>query len=300
MNLRKDFYLLFIFIALFMTRSWAQNWVAPEEAKGVVSPFRFTADSIKKGEAIFLKNCTSCHGNPGKANWAKITPPPGDPAADKFQNQKDGELFFKITTGKIPMPEFRNILGENERWNVIAYIRSFNPSYVQPNPALKAGFTGKVVELELVYKQEANKILVRAMEITKEKTQLPVKGAEILLFLKRYFGNMAVGDPKTTNDKGEAYFDFPKDLPSDLKGGLDLMAMVNDRSGSLSDTRINVRLETGNLSTPPPLTETRAWWSTRDQAPIWLILTYTFSVLIVWGFIFYILYSVLQIRKIRE
>ena len=299
MNLKKSYTILFIFLFLNAIQSFTQVWTVPEENRAVVSPFKFVADSVKKGEAIYMKNCQSCHGLPGKDNWAKITPPPGDPAASKFQIQTDGEMFYKITTGKIPMPEFRIILNENERWNVIGYIRSFNAKYVQPEPAQKAGFSGKTVQLAVTFNQALNKAVILATEITKDKQQIPAKGVEILLFVKRYFGNMQIGDPKVTNDKGEATFDFPADLPSDLKGGMDLMAMVNDKSGTISQAKADIRLEIGKPNNQPSLLETRAWWTTRDKAPVWLILTYSLAVIIVWSFIIYIIYSVLQIRKVH-
>jgi hypothetical protein len=298
MNMRKIYSLLFVFILLTALQAFSQVWTVPEENRTVVSPFKFVPDSVKKGEAIYMKNCQSCHGLPGKDNWARITPPPGDPAAAKFQQQTDGDMFYKITTGKIPMPEFRIILSENERWNVIAYTRSFNPSYVQPEPAMRPGFTGKIIQLTLNYNKELSKAVVVANEVNKEKVQTPVKGVEILLFAKRFFGNMQIGDPKITNDKGEATFDFPADLPSDLKGGIDLMAMVNDKSGAMSPTVAAVRLDIGKPNNNPSLLDTRAMWSTRDKAPIWLIITFTLAVVVVWSFIFYILYNVMQIRKI--
>jgi len=298
MNMRKIYCLPFIFIFLISTRAFSQGWIVPEESRTLVSPYKFVPDSVKKGESVFIKNCQSCHGLPGKNNWAKITPPPGDPAADKFQNQEDGELFYKITSGKAPMPEFRNILSENERWNVIAFIRSFNPSYIQPNPEQKSGFTGKNVMLALTYKKEINKIMIFASEMTREKSRLPVKGAPIVIYVKRYFGNLQLGDAKMTNDKGEAFFDFPADLPADINGGLDLIAMVDDKTGTMSEAQVKVRIETGTPSAKAGLLETRSWWSTRDKAPVWLILAYSLSVLIVWGFILYIIYTVIQIRKI--
>ena len=114
-------------------------WVVPEEAKGKVCPFQFTPETVKSGENVFQKNCKSCHGDPGKQNWAKIVPPPGDPASAGFQGQTDGEMFYRITTGKAPMPQFGNVLSDEERWHVISYIRSFNSGYVQPAPRYKSG-----------------------------------------------------------------------------------------------------------------------------------------------------------------
>ena len=298
MNFRKTTTLLFTLLFLVGIQLVAQVWEVPADQKMKVSPFRFNADSIKKGEAIFIKNCQSCHGNPGKKNWAKITPEPGDPAADKFQVQTDGEMFYRITTGKVPMPEFRNILTENERWNVISYIRSFNPKYVQPNPELKAGFTGKQVTLAMQYRKELEKIRVVAMEITPDNKELPAKGVEVVLFVKRYFGNMRLGEPKTTNDKGEILFDIPSNLKGDKDGNVDLTAMVNDPSGKTGDAKVKATIAAGKPMNAPSLIETRAWWTVREMAPVWVIFTYSLAVIIVWGFIFYIIYSVLKIRNI--
>jgi hypothetical protein len=298
MNFRKTTSLLFTFLFLMGIQLVAQVWEVPAEQKMKVSPFRFNADSIKKGETIFIKNCQSCHGNPGKKNWAKITPEPGDPATDKFQKQTDGDLFYKITTGKVPMPEFRNILSENERWNVISYFRSFNPKYIQPNPELKAGFTGKQVTLALQYRKEIEKIQVVATEITADKKKVPAKGVEVVLFVKRYFGNMRLGEPKTTNDKGEILFDIPSTLRGDKDGNVDLTAIVNDPSGKTGESRAEATVAAGKPTVVPSLITARAWWSVREMAPVWVILTYSLAVIIVWGFIFYIIYSVMRMRKI--
>ena len=297
MNFRKTTTLLFTFMFLAGMQLFAQVWEVPADQKMKVSSFRFNADSIKKGETVFIKNCQSCHGNPGKKNWAKITPEPGDPAGDKFQQQTDGEMFYRITTGKTPMPEFRNILSENERWNVISFIRSFNPKYIQPNPEVKAGMSGKQVTLALYYRKEIEKVEVIAKEIIAGKKE-PVKGVEVVLFVKRYFGNMQLGEPKITNNKGEILFDIPSTLRGDKDGFVDLTAMVNDPSGKTGEAQVKATIAAGKPTVVPSLIAARAWWSVREMAPVWVILTYSLSVLIVWGFIFYIIYSVLRIRKI--
>jgi hypothetical protein len=298
MNFRKAELLLIILMILMGIHLMAQVWVVPEEYKMKASPFKFTTDSIKKGETVFIKNCQSCHGNPGKKNWAKITPEPGDPVSDKFQAQTDGEMFYRITTGKTPMPEFRNILSENDRWNVISFIRSFNAKYIQPNPELKAGSAGKQVTLTLQYRKEVEKIQVIAREIAPGKKDLPAKGVEVVLFVKRYFGNMRLGDPKMTNDKGVVLFDIPSNLRGDKEGFVDLTAMVNDPSGKTVEAQVKETVAAGKPTIAPSLIATRAWWTVREDAPIWVILTYTLSVIIVWGFIIRIVYSVLRIRKI--
>lgn len=291
---------VFVFTLIYLAsfaKLEAQEWVVPDDQKGKVAPFLFTPDHQKSGEGIYIKNCVSCHGNMGKNNWAKITPPPGDLAEAKHQKQSDGELYYRITTGKAPMPEFRNILTDEERWWVIAYLRTFNPTYVQPNPAAAGSFSGRMIMLAMEYDSAKNRIQVTAKEITKENGQLPAKGVEVMLLVKRYFGNMQLGDPKTTGESGTAFFDFPADLPGDKEGSIELVCRVNDASGKITSAPVIKTLTIGVPTDKPGLTETRAWWSARDKAPIWIIATYTLTVLIVWSIIIYIVISVIRIRR---
>lgn len=289
--------ILLLLLSFSWMRLYAQQWVAPEDKKGVVAPFKFTPDSVKKGEAIFMKNCTSCHGIVGKKNWAKITPEPGDPASDRFQKQTDGELFYKITTGKIPMPEFKNILPENDRWNVIAYFRSFNPSYKQPNPEGATAFSGRLISLAMEYDSVNRQVKVTAMETLKDKSIVPAEGVPVVLSVKRFFGSMPLDEPRKTDKRGVVLFPAPADLPGDKLGNLDLTVKTDDKTGQLSEASATAILKAGTPNDRPSLLDTRAWWTTRDKAPIWLILTYSIAVLVVWGLIFYILSQVLSMRK---
>jgi len=278
----------------------AQTWVVPEDQKAVVAPMKFTHEMQELGEQTYLKNCQSCHGLPGKDNWARLTPPPGDLSKDKAQVQTDGEIFYRITTGKAPMPEFRNILSEDERWAVVAYLRTYNPKYIQPNPVAKAAFTGRTVILAMKYSDEMKKIVVTASEKLKDGSTKPAAGVEVMLFVKRFFGGLQVGEIRTTNDKGTVLFEFPADLPGNKDGYVEVTARVNDPKGAMRTTPATAIMAIGVPTDKPGLTDTRAWWSTRDKAPVWIILTYTLSVVIVWGFIIYIVYSILKLRKVSK
>jgi mono/diheme cytochrome c family protein len=295
----KNLLIIFVIFSL-GTRVSAQTWVVPDDQKAVVAPFKFTPEMQKQGEQIYLKNCQSCHGLMGKDNWAKLTPPPGDLSKEKAQVQTDGEIFYRITAGKVPMPEFRNILTEDDRWWVIAYLRSFNSKYVQPNPVAKAAFTGRIVTLAMEYSDPMKKIVVTATEQLKDGQAGPAAGVEVMLFVKRYFGKMQVGDIKTTNAGGKALFEFPADLPGNREGNVEVSAVVNDPKGVMKTTPATATLAVGAPTDKPSLTAQRAWWSTRGNAPVWIILTYTLSVVIVWGFILYIVYSILRIRKLSN
>ncbi len=299
MRFRKLLLFTSIVFAASLMRVSAQQWVVPDDQKGKTAPFMFTPDMQKQGEGIYTKNCVSCHGMPGKDNWVKqLSPPPGDLGVARAQGQSDGELYYRITAGKAPMPEFRNILSDDERWWVIAFLRSFNPKYVQPNPAGKGAFAGKIIKLRMEYDSVAKKVRISATELTKEKTMVSAKGIEIFLFVKRYFGNMQLGDPRITGERGTALFDFPADLPADKEGKVELTCRVNDASGSISSSPVTSTFTLGVPTSKPGLTETRAWWSTRDKAPVWIIITFSLTVIVVWAIILFILFSLLKIRKL--
>jgi mono/diheme cytochrome c family protein len=292
--------ILVIILAGFTCRTHSQEWIVPEDQKAVVASFTFTPDIQKQGEQLYNKNCQSCHGIPGKDNWAKLTPPPGDLSKEKAQKQSDGEWFYKITAGKAPMPEFRNILSEDERWWIIAYLRTYNAGYKQPDPASKVAFAGRSVTLAMKYDDAQKKVVVNATELSKEKTTVAAAGVEVMLMVKRYFGYMQVGEIRSTNGAGIAQFDFPTDLPGDAQGFVELQARVNDPKGLMRSQPATGSYAIGVPTLKPALTDTRAWWSVRMKAPVWVILTYTLSVVIVWGFIFYILYTILKIRTVGK
>jgi hypothetical protein len=290
------FICLLFFLIPFLTRG--QEWKVPDVKKLKRANFKFTPETVKKGEGIFKINCTSCHGIPGKSNFAVMTPSPGDPASDKFQIQTDGELFYKITNGRIPMPTFKDILIDQDRWSVISYFRSFNKSYIQPDTIPVKGFIDYNIELKIVKLPDSNKIKVTARAYTaSDTTRIIVGGADISVLAERYFGMIQIGKTKQTNKLGEAVFAIPEDFPGDTTGNVNLVARLDDEVGSFGEGEAKITLKVGKITIPKSLTDTRAMWSVRSRAPYWVILCYCLPVLIVFAFIFYILNQLLKLRK---
>ncbi|HEY4798649.1 MAG TPA: FKBP-type peptidyl-prolyl cis-trans isomerase [Bacteroidia bacterium] len=105
-----------------------KEWIAPVSANDK-SPVASDAKSISDGKDIFTENCKSCHGAKGKGDGTKavnIEISCKDFSSDAFAKQSDGALFYKITEGRKPMPSFKEKLSDNERWLVIAYIRTLH------------------------------------------------------------------------------------------------------------------------------------------------------------------------------
>lgn len=279
---------------LFSINIFAQNWDVPADKKAKNSYIKFDDATSKEGEAIYTKNCVSCHGNPGKGNSLKtLKPIPPDMASVQTQNLTDGELFYILVVGRMLMPSFQNVLSETDRWKVISYIRSFNKKYAQV--LSKTDPTkSKLVKVNASFDLKTNKIRV-VVNANEPKGIVALKDAEIVLFAKRYFGRLQIDKTLRTNNEGIATFDFPKDLPGNKTGNVELIVKVNDAFYGEIESQSSLRI--GIPTDKPSLTEKRAMWNVMAKTPVWLLFTYVFCVLLVTLCFFYIFYNLYKIQK---
>ncbi len=134
-------------------------------------------EALEKGATIYHRACIFCHGIAGKGDGPAAffassysAPRPKDFTRKdyKFRSTISGELptdqdLFRTITNGIPgyMPPFEG-LTETERWNVIAYIKTFSPAFqtehvntlitleMPPRPATSDSIArGRMMYLEL-------------------------------------------------------------------------------------------------------------------------------------------------------
>ena len=103
--------------------------VAFREVKNPTTDFD---SSIKRGEGMFIKNCSKCHGLNGNGYGVVAhgftTFPRQLWVWNNTGPETDGYLFWFITNGRSDMPPWGLILSENERWDLINYIKTIkNP-----------------------------------------------------------------------------------------------------------------------------------------------------------------------------
>lgn len=288
-------FVFIIILPLFSLSLKAQEWIVPADKKGKLSPFAFNDESRKTGERLYTINCMSCHGTPGKGNFITLVPPSGDPATEKIQNNSDGEIFYKITSGRGPMPSFRNALTANEIWNVISFVRSFNTKYLQVvMPVIKsAAYPGAVIAISLMVDRSKENILMK-VTAKGDKSTVPVTNAGVKLVVNRTFGHLSLDEDKITDSEGLASFKIPNGLPGDTAGNVFISAgFVNeDLFGAVKTDTV---LKVGKITIPESLVKNRAMWNNVRKAPVWIILTYGIGVLGVWGFIFIVLFKLRDI-----
>ena len=104
-----------------------EKWTAPAAEARTKNPVAVNDSSIAAGQKIYLQRCAGCHGKTGKGDGpdaADLGIHPAKLSDAAVQGQTDGELFWKVTVGKKPMPNYRTRLSPTDRWNVINYLRT--------------------------------------------------------------------------------------------------------------------------------------------------------------------------------
>jgi mono/diheme cytochrome c family protein len=85
------------------------------------------AQVVSRGAVVFSNFCTPCHGGTGKGDGLVVQrgyPAPPSLYADNARKIKDGQIFHILTYGQKNMPAYASQLSPEDRWNVIAFVRS--------------------------------------------------------------------------------------------------------------------------------------------------------------------------------
>ncbi len=94
------------------------------------NPRAVTPDSVAAGKALYQQNCVVCHGTTGKGDGPAgktLNPPPADLTYHTIPGvHTDGQLFYWISQGlpRTSMPQFAQVLTEDQRWDLVNFIRT--------------------------------------------------------------------------------------------------------------------------------------------------------------------------------
>jgi Cytochrome c. len=139
MKTLRVFFLLIVVLALLIFGCWSNSavaadsksdkWVSPAPSAAKKNPIAPTQQSIAGGQKIYSKTCAMCHGKSGDADGPAVIELNIHPAKlsdPKLATESDGSLFWKITTGKKPMPAYGKRFSETDRWHLVNYVRTLS------------------------------------------------------------------------------------------------------------------------------------------------------------------------------
>ena len=118
----------------------ADSLIAQQELQ---NPFPRTAQTLARGQRVYMNTCVVCHGPEGDGHGYIVPPFPMPPTlhSDKVRGWTDGRIFHVITVGQNLMPAYASQILPEDRWAVIGYVRALERSH-RPSPADLAGAGG--------------------------------------------------------------------------------------------------------------------------------------------------------------
>ncbi|MFV0593095.1 MAG: c-type cytochrome [Draconibacterium sp.] len=291
--MKKQFIITLVITLMAAYQGIAQEWLVPDEQKGMTNPSEYNLSNVKKGKDLYMKNCKSCHGDPGKHNGLPLVPPPPDMISEQMQKNTDGEMFYKITKGRGGMPQFETMISEDDRWRLINFIRNFDPSHEQllvDAPPQKAKLLASVNEV-------GKKVEIFAEVETKDGSYVKLPNAAVKISAKKAFGNLPIGEILTNAD-GRAEYSIPETLIGDENGMVNIVVQLDE--GYVTDHVILDAAKVGQLKPQPKLIRKEILWSTNENIQTWLLLSYLAAVGGAWLAIGYVVFQITRIRRLGK
>ena len=271
----------------------AQEWIVPDDAQQVKNPLEYNLDNVKAGKALYLKNCKSCHGDPGKNNPLPLVPSPVDIASEKMHLNTEGAMFYKISKGRGTMLQFELTLSPNEIWSLVSFIMNYKPGGEQllvDLPPVKANLLASL-------NPDESFLSISAKHADPEMELEYLKEAPILISLQRAFGKLKIGEV-FTDENGNAEFSMPDNFIRDDEGLMTLVVSMNEDFEAKE-----VVLKSTIKGTPkdmPQILEEGVLYSTNDRLPLWLLLSFGGMVGGVWLVIGYVVLQIIKVKKLSK
>jgi mono/diheme cytochrome c family protein len=121
------FSLLLAFSLIAIAGAAQTPWVAPKDADNNKNPTAGNAAVLTEAKALYTANCGPCHGDKGRGDGPAaqgLNPKPADHTSAAVQAESDGALFWKLSEGRNPMPAYKKIFSDQQRWELVSYIRT--------------------------------------------------------------------------------------------------------------------------------------------------------------------------------
>jgi mono/diheme cytochrome c family protein len=99
----------------------------PDEDHARTNPLAHQPQAASAGKALFAQNCAKCHGPDANGRNSGGSRP--SLRSDRIRHATDGDLAWMLKNGNPykGMPPW-NSLPEQQRWQIIAYLRTLPPA----------------------------------------------------------------------------------------------------------------------------------------------------------------------------
>lgn len=122
----KTIAIMGVLFFIMLSAGIAHEWMAPKKEAARPNPLENNTQVIDAGQKIYARLCIDCHGKDARGLPPEITGL-ATPTPDLQKTRKthsDGDLFWKIKTGRGDMPSFMQSLDDEEVWSVVHFINS--------------------------------------------------------------------------------------------------------------------------------------------------------------------------------
>jgi mono/diheme cytochrome c family protein len=135
-----------IFLSIGFAAFQKTPWIVPAEEKARKNPLTASDANITTAKRVYIDYCANCHGDAGKGDGSDAMmydPAPAD-LTDVAHMSKitDGEIYYQISEGRKPMPSFKKRLTEEQRWQLVLFVRSLAGTPSAPPPARQPDVPG--------------------------------------------------------------------------------------------------------------------------------------------------------------
>ena len=118
-----------------------EPWKAPASADSLFNPYLIEPLTLPQGQEIYTIYCAGCHGSQGKADGlmaSKLKVKPLHVQSKTFTAQTNGALYWKIREGRGEMPSFKEMLSDEQKWQLVEYLRDISKPFDQQMNPFKA------------------------------------------------------------------------------------------------------------------------------------------------------------------
>jgi len=196
--------------------------------------------------------------------------------------EKDGKAALKLEKGT------RYLAGKDGVNEVRA---QFSGQGKLSNSEASVKFRDLNIQISLNEKDSTNTIVIKASSMGPNGEAIPLKETNFNLYVQGLFTKLKIGECFV--DGGEGTFEFPKNIPGDENGNLQIFVRLEENEVFGEVEKIE-KAKWGNHRSGFVEPERSLWTS---GAPIWMITTLIILLAGVWS---HYLYAVIQMIKIRK